>query len=233
MKQIKAIGWDLDDTLYQRSDFYRAAFETMQKNVVHIHQSFETFYRIFEVQSDIEYEKFIREGKAKEQYQLDRILSTYKYFNCEMSVEQATIFQALNEYYRQHLTLDSEIIHVFEHLQAAGYDLFILTNGPSIDQRNKLNTLQINRWIPENRWFISEELNSSKPDIEIFNHVAEELGYLSHEFAYIGDNYTNDILGASQAGWHAIHYTHPTHRRDNPNHPTTIQHISEIINLFS
>ncbi|MBG9977527.1 HAD hydrolase-like protein [Facklamia tabacinasalis] len=144
MKQIKAIGWDLDDTLYQRSDFYRAAFETMQKNVIHIHQSFETFYRIFEVHSDIEYEKFIREGKAKEQYQLDRILSTYKYFNCEMSVEQATIFQALNEYYRQHLTLDSEIIHVFEHLQAAGYDLFILTNGPSIDQRNKLNTLQIN-----------------------------------------------------------------------------------------
>ena len=41
--------------------FTGAAFETMQKNVIHIHQSFETFYRIFEVQSDIEYEKFIRE----------------------------------------------------------------------------------------------------------------------------------------------------------------------------
>lgn len=187
MKQIKTIGWDLDDTLYQRSDFYRAAFETMQEHVIQSQPSFESFNRIFDVQSDIEYEKFIREGKAKAAYQFDRILSTYKKFHYEISIEQATIFQALNEYYRQHLTLNSEIIHVFEHLQAADFVLFILTNGPSIDQRNKLNTLHTNRWILENHWFISEELNGSKPDIEVFNQVTEKLGYLSYEFTYIGD----------------------------------------------
>ncbi|MBA5729634.1 HAD-IA family hydrolase [Aerococcaceae bacterium INB8] len=125
--------------------------------------------------------------KLKRRTKLDRILSTYKKFHYEIIIEQATIFQALNKYYRQHLTLDSEIIHVFEYLQAAGYDFFILTNGPSFDQRNKLNTLHTNRWILENHWFISEELNGSKPDIEVFNQVTEELGYLSYEFTYIGD----------------------------------------------
>ena len=180
--------------------FYRAAFETMQEHVIQIQPSFDSFYRVFDVQSDIEYEEFIREGKAKAAYQLDRILSTYKKFHYEISIDQATIFQALNEYYRQHLTLDSEIIHVFEHIQAADFDLFILTYGPSFDQRNKLNTLNINRWILENHWFISEELNDSKPNIEVFNQVTEELDYLSHEIAYTGDSYTNDILGASEAG---------------------------------
>ena len=48
----------------------------------------------------------------------------------------------------------------------------------------------------------------------------------------LGESYPNDILGASQAGWKANHYTHPKHRRDNPMHPTT-EHISEIIKLFS
>ena len=155
--------------------------------MIQIQPSFDSFYRVFDVQSDIEYEKFIREGKAKAAYQLDRILSTYKKFHYEISIEQATIFQALTEHYRQQLTLDSEIIHVFEHLQAADFDLFILTNGASFDQRNKLNTLHTNRWILENHWFISEELNGSKPDIEVFNQVTEELGYLSYEFTYIGD----------------------------------------------
>ncbi|MBA5729635.1 hypothetical protein HW423_07540 [Aerococcaceae bacterium INB8] len=69
MKQIKAIGWGLDDTLYQKNDFYHAAFETMQEHVILIQPSFVSFYRVFDVQSDIEYEEFIREGKAKAAYQ--------------------------------------------------------------------------------------------------------------------------------------------------------------------
>lgn len=233
MKNIKAIGWDLDDTLYQRGDFYRSVFETMQQNVIKINHSFKEFYHIFEIQSDIEYEKFIREGKEKDDYQIDRVISTYNHFNYQISRDQAIIFTSLYFYYRNHLKLHNDVSNVFKHLIDSGYELFILTNGPSIDQRNKLSKLQIANWIPENRWFISEELNYSKPDIELFKQVEHTLGYQSHELAYIGDNYQNDIFGSTQAGWHAVHYFHPANNGKELNHPATIHHIKEVINLFS
>ncbi|MGH2064745.1 hypothetical protein ACRCJW_09765 [Aerococcus urinaeequi] len=43
----KAIGFDLDDTLYDRGSFYHHIFDLMETTIVKTDVNFESFYEIF------------------------------------------------------------------------------------------------------------------------------------------------------------------------------------------
>ena len=81
--------------------------------------------------------------------------------------------------------------------------MFILTNGPSVEQRNKLHQLKLEEWIPASCWYISDELGYSKPDVDIFKLVERDLDV--ENILYIGDDYYNDIIGAQSVGWKSFH----------------------------
>lgn len=202
--QLKAIGFDLDDTLYDRADYYRHIYELMEQSVVKSGVEFEEFYKVLQHYSDLEYEKFIRQGKGKDQYKIDRVIDTYKEFGQSIGQEEGIIFNALYLYYRDRIEYRQGAEDLLRILKQKGYELFVLTNGPSLDQRNKLNQLEISQYISEDRWFISDELESSKPDASIFKNVEESIGYTGNQIMYIGDNYINDIEGATQVGWQSI-----------------------------
>lgn len=201
---IKAVGFDLDDTLYDRGDFYRFVFDVMESTIVNSGVPFERFYDVLQYYSDIEYEKFIREGKTKDDYKNDRVIDTYKELGKIITYEHAIVFNALYLYFRDRISYRDGVEEVFQTLLDMGIELFVLTNGPSADQRNKLNHLNVGHFIPKNRWFISDEMSCSKPDKEIFKRVQEEIGHKEQEIIYVGDNYVNDILGAKAVGWQAI-----------------------------
>lgn len=201
---IKAIGFDLDDTLYSRGEFYQHVFETMQASIIKLDISFNKFYEVFQYFSDIEYEKFIQRKKEKKAYKIDRVIDTYEKFGVTISRNDAIIFNSLYLYYRDQISLRDGVEELFKILLEKNYELFILTNGPSSDQRNKLKQLNINRYISEKNWFISDELNYTKPDMEIFKIVENAVGYSNNELLYIGDDYVNDIVGASSAEWKTI-----------------------------
>lgn len=201
---IKAIGFDLDDTLYDRGEFYRYIFETMQTSIVKLDISFEYFYEIFQYFSDIEYEKFMQRIKSKEAYKVDRVIDMYQKLGVAISQSDAIIFNSLYLYFRDQIILRNEVEKLLILLLENHYELFVLTNGPSMDQRNKLNQLNIAQYISEENWFISDELDSTKPNREIFKKVEGSIGYKKEEILYIGDDYINDIVGAKNAGWEAI-----------------------------
>lgn len=201
---IKAVGFDLDDTLYSRSNFYKFIYEIMEDSVINTGHSFSNFYEVFQRYSDLEYEKFIREGKSKVAYKNDRVIKTYKELDADISENEAIIFNSLYLYFRNKIMYREGIEDLFEMLLKNNIELFILTNGPSEDQRNKIKELNVEYYIHRNRWFISDELKCSKPDLQIFKKVEEILGFQKEEIVYIGDNYINDIVGAKEAGWEAI-----------------------------
>lgn len=203
--RIKAVGFDLDDTLYSRKDFYRHVFEKMQTSVVNLDVSFNQFYKIFQVYSDAEYEKFMQRKKDRDAYKNDRVISTYKYFDEKITVDAAIIFNALYLYYRNKIEYRVGVIEALEYLKNQGYKLFVLTNGPTHDQLNKLEQLEIEKYISKEHWYISDELNATKPDNEIFKIVEDRIGFSGNEILYIGDSFENDVLGASQLNWETIY----------------------------
>lgn len=201
---IKAVGFDLDDTLYSRGNFYGFVFGVMEESIIKTGLAFSEFYKFFQKHSDIEYEKFIRQGKARDAYKNDRVIATYKEFGYEVTESDAIVFNSLYLYFRSNIELRQGVESVFARLIEKGIEIFILTNGPSEDQRNKLKQLNIKKYVSEDKWFISDELGYSKPDLAIYKHVQESLGYSNEELIYVGDDYNNDIVGSKNAGWEAV-----------------------------
>jgi putative hydrolase of the HAD superfamily len=54
------------------------------------------------------------------------------------------------------------------------------------------------------RTFISSEIGYPKPDGRFFAAAQEQLGLPANEVLLVGDDWTNDILGARAAGWQAV-----------------------------
>ncbi len=54
------------------------------------------------------------------------------------------------------------------------------------------------------RCFISSEVGYSKPDGRFFEFAAAQLVLTPSEILLVGDDWTNDILGARAAGWQAV-----------------------------
>lgn len=53
--------------------------------------------------------------------------------------------------------------------------------------------------------FYSTELGYSKPHIQFYKSIEQHFSDPQLEFTMVGDDYDNDIVGAQNAGWKAIH----------------------------
>lgn len=229
---IKAIGFDLDDTLYSRKLFYKKVFKVMENSVIETNIIFDEFYKHLQLFSDIEYEKFIKREKERNEYKNDRVIKAYNEFGKDITLNEAIIFNSLYLYFKENITLRENSVNLLTYLNTKEIDLFILTNGPSEDQRRKLDYLNIKKYISEDKWFISDELNHTKPDVKIFKKVERSLGYKNKEILYIGDDFKNDIIGAKNADWDTI-YLDVHNRNKISTDIKTANNFSEVINIFN
>ncbi|OGO62581.1 MAG: hypothetical protein A2029_13700 [Chloroflexi bacterium RBG_19FT_COMBO_47_9] len=78
--------------------------------------------------------------------------------------------------------------------------------------------------------FTSKELKVCKPDLFFYQIVLRECGFANNEVVMVGDDYQADILGAKQAGLHAIWYNPSASPcpLDHPMHDAEIQAMSEL-----
>lgn len=213
---IKAIGFDLDDTLYDRNHIYQQVFEEMKKYIQH-KICFEEFNPVYQDYSKKYYQAFINGNCSQEHYQLQRTIDAFDTFECKIDRPAAQRFLDLYNHYKSKLSLRPGLSPLLESLQAQGFDLFVLTNGASSGQWPKIQELQLENYFSKKRIFVSEELNCSKPDNEIFQKVTERLGYQAEEILYIGDDWANDIEASLNNQWYALYlnvHQHPAPYQD-------------------
>ncbi|MDN6162399.1 MAG: HAD-IA family hydrolase, partial [Atopostipes sp.] len=78
---------------------------------------------------------------------------------------------------------------------------------------------------------ISDELNYTKPDIEIFKKVEKSLNYKADEILYVGDDLRNDIIGSKEAGWKSL-FLNVDEVEDYPSDIQEVKNFHEVIELF-
>ena len=79
------------------------------------------------------------------------------------------------------------------------HKLYIASNGIGITQHTRLKNNNLNKYF--DKIFISEEIDSKKPDREFFDIILKEVGVEDKgEVLMIGDTLTSDILGANNVG---------------------------------
>ena len=101
----------------------------------------------------------------------------------------------------EHWRLYDDAAAVLEELAAGGMRLAIASN---FDRR----LLAISHGHAPlrrcERCFISSEVGHPKPDRRFFAAIESQLGLTPAQLLLVGDDWTNDILGARAAGWQAI-----------------------------
>lgn len=198
---MTAFIFDVDDTLYdQRQPFQQAFDATFDFPDVPLQQ----VYRLSRQLSDEVFHD-TETGKLPLQAMwIYRIQGALAHYQHPISDQQALSFQTAYQAAQHRITLLRDVRQTLDFCQQHQATLGVITNGPDAHQRAKIAQLGLTHWVPEQQTFTSGGLQLSKPDPQIFQHVAQLLHLNAEQTFYIGDSFENDVVGAKQAGWQSI-----------------------------
>jgi putative hydrolase of the HAD superfamily len=174
------VSFDLDDTLYKEINFLKSAYKEIAFDLQN------------EIGKNIYFEMLaIRRSGGKV---FEQIIKKYK-LKCSVDL--------LLTKYRNHKPNISPLSHAIALLKFCkkqNYKLALITDGRSVSQRNKLESLKIANYFDD--IIISEEIGSEKPNKRNFQILVDK--YPEHNFYYIGDNISKDFLAPNGLGWLTI-----------------------------
>ena len=107
----------------------------------------------------------------------------------------------------------SGAIELLDTLTERGYELYAATNGITAIQTGRLAQSGLAPYF--NQVFISEQLQTQKPDALFYEKICQQIaGYSKEKTLMIGDSLTADIQGGNNAGIDTIWYN-PHHLENN------------------
>ena len=203
LKQIKAILFDLDDTLIDsKTAQMNAICEYKNTNKAFFKTANKQFTKSWHDITMRLYEQYLNGEISFEKQRIMRIVNLYSTYNIEITEEKATAeFKKYLELYKKNWTLFDDTISTLETL-VDKYKLSIISNGDGEQQREKIAKTGIEKYFSE--IIISGEVGVSKPNKKIFEIAYNRLSINPEECLMIGDNYKTDIEGATNSGMKAI-----------------------------
>ena len=199
MRKYEFLYFDLDNTLWDFSVNAREALKQTLENLDLIIQlpSFDDYFQLYEqindsLWNDYRAKKITKQALIVERF--SRSLGAFQILNQD--------WQKINCHYLECMALQTQLfpgtLETLGYLKNKGYQMHIITNGFKEVQHAKL----INSGLSEffGRVFISEEIHTTKPHREIFEHALKSSNALKKKSIMIGDSWEIDILGAQNFG---------------------------------
>jgi HAD superfamily hydrolase (TIGR01549 family) len=211
MKKIKAVLFDLDDTL--RHHLPRAGevfvdyvgnigFHISEENRIRAeHWVHYYFANSPEIQADLKMFKGDEKGFWINFTQQRLIASGFGQTLAVELAPQASTY--MDETYKPEVHVPEDARVLLQFLKESGYMLGTVSNrdDPYLAEMQKL---ELDSYF---QFFLAGgEVNSFKPDALIFERALELAGTSAQETMYIGDNYFADILGSQRAGLMPVLY---------------------------
>lgn len=230
---IKAIFFDLDDTLHDHLFPFLNAFKTtfpIYDEQVHM----ESLYKKFRDYSDLLWIEYSKNELTLEEHRVNRIVLALESFNIRITNEAASEFQKQYDLMLNNLQLFPEVPELLVTIINKGYKIGIITNGPTEHQFNKIKSLGLTKYITREWIFISDEVGIAKPNPEVFSHVAKKVKLLPDELLYVGDSWPNDVVAPSGAGWQSIWYNLRKRQPSTDYKPAAeIDRILSVLNVLN
>ena len=180
-----AVIFDLDDTLYKEIDYVISGFKAVASYIED-----EPNLVKQDVYDIISSNYFFGE---------DTFLKLVNDYKLNISLED------MIKYYRSHIPsikLDQNTKNVLDFLKNNNELKGLLTDGRSLQQRNKINALGLNVYFSD--IVISEEFGSEKPCLDNYLHFMKDTTQNNTNYFYIGDNPEKDFFSANKLGWVSI-----------------------------
>ena len=123
----------------------------------------------------------------------------------------------LSERYQFYLAQQGQVfsgaMELLDSLIDRGYELYAATNGITTIQTGRMAQSGLAPYF--NQVFISEQLQTQKPDALFYEKIGQQIdGYSKEKTLMIGDSLTADIQGGNNAGIDTIWYN-PHHLENN------------------
>ena len=190
------------------------------------------FHEIFQINSEIAFVKVKNQIWTLERSHIFRVKETLKPLGIAITDDQAIRFQKIYEQYQKEIEVYPLITEILDFLKKQEVLSIIITNGPKLHQRNKIRNLNLEKYFATEEIVVSGEEGIAKPDKGIF-HLAEERFQLDKATTwYIGDSYSNDIIGAREAGWNSIWFNPRIEKREDNIATSTVSSTPELFDLI-
>ncbi|HKU68830.1 MAG TPA: HAD-IA family hydrolase [Candidatus Baltobacteraceae bacterium] len=201
MSDLRAVLFDLDDTLHDDTYAFTTAAEEVAAEVAAEHgidalalrrayiaeaEGFWHRLTAAELRSKLSQLRAAMWGNALRTVGLDDV---------RLAERSATNY---NVYRKRYFALFPGALDLLRGLKEAGMKLGLVTNGMSETHREKIALLQITEYF--DAIFLADEVGMVKPDPLLFAHACTKLRTSPSESAMVGDRYERDIAGALDAG---------------------------------
>jgi putative hydrolase of the HAD superfamily len=201
LNALKAIFFDIDDTLYSTSLFASRARHNSIRAMISLGLN------LPEKILSRELEEVIKEFSSNYEHHFDKLLlripkRSYDGINPSVLVAGAVI--AYHETKSRELSPFSDVHHVLKAFSKTDLIKGIITDGLAIKQTEKLIRLKLYSFFTPGAIFISDEIGISKPNIKLYQYACNQLNLLPHEVIYVGDDPINDIDPAKTLGMGTI-----------------------------
>lgn len=191
---IKAVFFDIDDTLYDTSGFAelarKAALSTMiDAGLPLSHQDAYLLLRKIIKEKGSNYDKhfnILTKRVFGEEKPLLIALGMITYHNVKFAL----------------LRLFPDTMSTLIYLKKNNYQLGVISNGLTIKQWEKLIRLGLYHFFDD--VVTSQEAGSEKPEREIFQLALDRMGCQAEKSVMVGNKFSEDVLGAINAGMSAI-----------------------------
>lgn len=206
MKQYKHIFFDLDHTLWDFETNSKLTLEKIFADAKLLELGVASFDKFHDRYLPINNQYWARYHKGivnKSQLRIGRFRDTL----LDFGINNDDLAEQMAQDYLTHSPRQTALfpyaIEVLQYL-CSKYKVHIITNGFAEVQRVKIESSGLSQYF--DKVIISEEVNTQKPDVKIFEHTIEAAGAVKDECVMIGDNLSTDIAGARNAGIDQIYF---------------------------
>lgn len=207
------VVFDLDDTLFRERDFCRSGFNFLCSRYG---EEGEALAKAMDEELTarrnpfVPYEKFLKSKEEGDSFDLDSDIARYR------SHEPVR------------LPMADGVEETVKELSDRGVIMAVITDGRSVTQRNKIKALGLDRYVPAENVWISEETGRDKHSPDSFVEVVRKYPE-ARSFFYVGDNELKDFHQANLLGWTTVKVpyhsdnVHPDTNESDPIKKATVE----------
>jgi putative hydrolase of the HAD superfamily len=203
MRTYDHLFFDLDNTLWDFTTNSRLAMEqTMeQTKLIQKLNSFDAFFVVYEQINHSLWNDYHTKKITKQKLIVERFSRSMQLFG----IDDCNWIE-LNKLYLENMALQTHLLpgtlETLTNLKSKGYQMHIITNGFREVQYLKLKNCGLANFFT--KIFISEDIQTTKPHRQIFEHALKSTNAQKKRSIMIGDSWENDIVGALEFGMDQI-----------------------------
>jgi putative hydrolase of the HAD superfamily len=199
MRTYDHLFFDLDNTLWDfTANSKLAMYQNLEQNGILTQlESFNSFFDVYEHINKSLWHEYHLKRITKQTLIIERFSRSLQQFGLT-----GMDWLEINHSYLKCMALQTALfpgtLETLHTLKAKGYQMHIITNGFREVQYDKLRNCGLTEFFT--KVFISEEVKTTKPHRQIFEHALKSTNALKKKSVMIGDSWETDIEGAMDFG---------------------------------